>query len=98
MESKLYKTNASGHAGVSWSKAHKRWKAYIYVDDKQIWLGEFVNKDDAIAARKDSELKYAYKRQGLTKQYMKIRIAELEAEVERLNGLLLDNIEADHDN
>lgn len=52
------KANTSGVPGVSWDKKAKKWHAFIKVDGKQIHLGYYTNKADAIAARKAAELKY----------------------------------------
>ncbi|MBD5153088.1 MAG: hypothetical protein HDT16_11700 [Oscillibacter sp.] len=52
------KNNASGHIGVSWNKKEKKWTAKITVDGKNIQLGYFQDKEDAIAARKQAEIKY----------------------------------------
>jgi hypothetical protein len=41
--------NTSGTPGVSWTG--RKWKAYITVDGKDIILGSFDNKDDAVGAR-----------------------------------------------
>ena len=52
------KNNTSGFIGVSWSKSHRKWRAYIKIDYKQKGLGEFIDKTDAIKARLESEKKY----------------------------------------
>lgn len=44
------KTNTSGYKGVSWSKQHSKWVAYIRPDYKKRHLGLFLNKDDAARA------------------------------------------------
>lgn len=50
--------NTSGVVGVHWSKLEQKWKAYIKINQEQIHLGTFNNKDDAIRARKNAEIKY----------------------------------------
>lgn len=55
--SKTYRTNTSGFPGVSFDKKDKKWLAYIIVNYKQITLGRFINKDDAIEARKIAKIK-----------------------------------------
>lgn len=50
--------NTSGTVGVSWNKRDKAWVAYIQVNKKYTSLGYFSNKEDAIAARKEAEIKY----------------------------------------
>ena len=54
----MQKNNTSGHKGVSWDKRKKKWKAQIKVDKKQIHLGLFDNLEEAVAVRKEAELKY----------------------------------------
>jgi len=57
---KLCKNNSSGFNGVSWHKSNKNWSAYIMVDRKKIHLGGFKDKQDAISARKQANIKYGY--------------------------------------
>lgn len=45
---KRMSNNTSGHKGISWSKAAKKWHAYINKDSKRTYLGIFDNKDEAI--------------------------------------------------
>ena len=52
------KNNKSGCSGVYWTNHNKKWCATIGVDGKSIFLGNFVNKEDAIKARIDAENKY----------------------------------------
>ena len=52
------KNNTSGVKGVMWEKSKSKWKAGIRVNYKQIHLGYFDNKEDAIAARLTAEKKY----------------------------------------
>ena len=54
----LGKNNTSGVKGVSYSKKKGKWRAYITVDQKQISLGYFLDKNMAIKARKDAEILY----------------------------------------
>jgi len=54
----LSKKNKSGVTGVRWNKGSKRWVAYVSMNWKQIHLGHFTNKEDAIQARKEAEIKY----------------------------------------
>ena len=53
-----YSNNASGHSGVSWHKPTSKWLAELRRDGKRMYLGVFPLLEDAIAARKDAELKY----------------------------------------
>jgi len=52
------KNSKSGVKGVFWHKGTKKWKAYICHNGKDIHLGYYVNKDDAIAARIEGEKEY----------------------------------------
>ena len=54
------KNNTSGVCGVIWHKQHKKWMAYIMTDSKQKHLGLFVDKLEAICARKSAEIKYVF--------------------------------------
>lgn len=55
---KLRSTNKSGVRGVSWDKRKNRWYATITVDGKMMNLGRYIAKEDAIAARREAELRY----------------------------------------
>lgn len=57
---KLSRRNKSGAKGVIWFpyKGYNKWKAYIRVNYKNINLGFFDTKEEAIAARKAAEEKY----------------------------------------
>jgi HNH endonuclease len=52
----LNSKNKSGHAGVC--AYGKFWKAYIYVEGKEIFLGYHLTLKDAITERKLAEKKY----------------------------------------
>ena len=45
------KNNTSGVSGVGWNKSKQKWVAYIRDHGKQLCLGSFVDKEDAIRAR-----------------------------------------------
>lgn len=51
----LSKANTSGHKGVGWYKANSCWRAYIVRNGRQIHLGYFDRKEDAIAAHARAE-------------------------------------------
>lgn len=53
--SSLSKNNISGVTGVFWDKRRQRWVANITINYKSIYLGSFLNKNDAITARKIAE-------------------------------------------
>jgi hypothetical protein len=48
--------STSGVTGISFSQG--KWRAYIYVDQKQIYLGRFLAKDLAIEARRKAQKEY----------------------------------------
>ena len=50
----LNKNNSSGVTGVSWFKRDKKWRARIFVDGKEISLGLFNDKHDAITKRNEA--------------------------------------------
>lgn len=52
------KDNTSGVTGVVWDKNLNKWRACIMVDGKNHYLGIFYNKEDAIKARLNGEVKY----------------------------------------
>lgn len=54
----LSNRNRTGHLGVSFHKASKKYVAKIYRNRKSIHLGLFDNIEDAVAARKASEKEY----------------------------------------
>lgn len=53
----LYATNTSGARGVHWDNRRSKWIATIKVNGKKIQIGEFKDKQDAIAARTEGEKK-----------------------------------------
>ena len=55
---KIYNTNTSGITGVSWIKRENKWAAQITAFGKMRHLGYFIDKEDAIKARKEAEIKY----------------------------------------
>ena len=50
--------NRKNVKGYCWYKLRAKWKVEIGVNCKKIHLGYFINKQDAIEARKQAELKY----------------------------------------
>lgn len=56
----LSRTNTSGKTGVHKNKDHTGWDAYITVNYENIYLGNFASFEEAVAARKDAELKYGF--------------------------------------
>ena len=54
---KIYKTNKSGYSGVNWHTKKNRWVVRIGHYGKRISIGEFINLQDAIAARIKAENK-----------------------------------------
>ena len=56
----LSKSNTSGKTGVSFNKEKSMWSAYITVNYKTIFLGDFTNFDDAVKTRKEAEKEYGF--------------------------------------
>lgn len=55
----LRSDNSSGVIGVSFNKNTNKWFAYINCDKKRVFTSKlFLNKDDAIKARLEAEVKY----------------------------------------
>lgn len=52
--------NTSGTIGVCWDKRIKKWSARTYIDGGCQNLGSFVDKNDAIRARKEAEKKIGF--------------------------------------
>lgn len=50
--------NTSGCVGVYWSQKAQKWMAQIVVNKQNIYLGTFDDKENAIKARKEAEIKY----------------------------------------
>ena len=48
-------SNTSGVCGVYYSKATKKWGAFINIERRRVHLGLFKEKDDAIMARRSAE-------------------------------------------
>jgi hypothetical protein len=68
----LQRNNTSGCKGVGWNIQTKQWRARIKVNNKEISLGLFDKKDNAIISRLKAEMKYFDKRSWqvqLMKQY-----------------------------
>lgn len=55
LKAKLHKNNKSGHKGVYWVEASQKWRAYIGFKGKNIHIGYYINKEDAILARQKAE-------------------------------------------
>lgn len=53
-------TNTSGVTGVYWHTRDKIWAAHINDNGKQIYLGKFNSKQEAITARKEAEKLLGY--------------------------------------
>jgi len=58
INSKVRVDNTSGVKGISWSERRKKWRAYITLNHKTTFLGEFSKMEDAILNRKQAELIY----------------------------------------
>lgn len=52
----------SGVTGVVFNKKDGKWQAQIGFNGKHVYLGQFLNKSDAIKARNEAEIKYGFRR------------------------------------
>ena len=57
---KVRAESKSGVCGVEWHQQCRKWKAYINANKRRVYLGVYVNLEDAIAARKAAEVKYGF--------------------------------------
>jgi hypothetical protein len=57
---KLDKRNTSGLMGVRFLKNSNKWQADIRVNGVFIYLGRWIDKEEAIKARKEAEIKYGF--------------------------------------
>jgi len=57
---RIYSSNTSGVTGVLRHKDSKKWHSQIRVDKKNIYLGSFHDKFNAICARKSAEVRYNF--------------------------------------
>lgn len=58
---KVYSNNISGHSGVTFT-ARGKWKAQIHVRGRNVYLGCYTDKDEAISVRKKAERKFGFHR------------------------------------
>jgi hypothetical protein len=56
---KVRSDNTSGHRGIIWSKAHRKWRVRFQKDNKGIEVGLFSDLADAVMAR-DAAVKNTY--------------------------------------
>lgn len=56
----ISKSSKSGVHGVTFIRANRKWRAAIGVGGRDLFLGYFIDKFEAIAARKSAENKYHY--------------------------------------
>ena len=58
MNASLRKDNKSGVTGVYYHKLGNFWVSEIWVNQQKIYLGSYIDKQDAINARREAEEKY----------------------------------------
>lgn len=54
----LRKNNSSGHPGIRWNKAARKWYTYITCGLNRIHLGSFDSLEEAIKVRDEAAIKY----------------------------------------
>lgn len=52
--------NTSGTTGVYYCRNSQRYIAFIYVDRKKKYIGQYKNKEDAVNARKEAQRVFGY--------------------------------------
>lgn len=50
--------NISGYIGIYYNKKRREWKASVSKNNKEVFLGWYKNKEDALRARLQGEAKY----------------------------------------
>jgi hypothetical protein len=55
---KLNSNNTSGHKGVTFDKKSKKWQAYVTVNKKLKYLGQFESLELAALVAKEARIKY----------------------------------------
>jgi hypothetical protein len=78
-KAKTESKTSSKYKGVSWHSTANRWRAYIVVDYKQIYLGLFDSEEDAAVA-------YNVKASELFGEFARLNIVDAEMEAERRAG------------
>ena len=58
MNRRKHKNNTSGHKGVSWHKAKRKWEAGIKINGFHKYLGRFDQIEDAVKAYKEGASLY----------------------------------------
>lgn len=67
MKAQLYTHNTSGITGVRWDEKRGKWRAGIYANGRERYLGIFPTVEEAIAARQAAEVEYRAQRGGATR-------------------------------
>jgi hypothetical protein len=65
------KNNTSGFVGVSFRKDNNKWRTWIPVNAKRIYLGTFSTIEEALQSRIDAEIKY-FNEQRTNLHYVKL--------------------------
>jgi hypothetical protein len=55
---KVYTSNKTGYRGIFWKASRNKWSVTIGVNRRCIFVGEFIDKDEAIKARLAAEARY----------------------------------------
>ena len=67
----LIGVNTSGKTGVSYNKEKNMWTAYITVNYKTKYLGDYTDFNDAVNVRKEAEKKYDFTCDDIVANYDK---------------------------
>lgn len=55
---RVRRDSLTGARGVTWDKAKQRWRAYIVVSGRHVYLGRFKTSDEASQSRRAAEMAY----------------------------------------
>jgi len=55
---RICKLNKSGYSGIFYYKRYKKWQADIKINYKQIYLGRFISKKEAVETRNNYVIKH----------------------------------------
>lgn len=64
IDRKNRQNNTSGIMGICWDKKSQKWKTYIRVDKKVVYLGLYSDLEEAKKIRTEAELKYYGRTRG----------------------------------
>lgn len=79
----------SGVKGVCWDRVRRKWKVSVSIDGEKIYLGLFINLDNAIKKRKDTLVELDYIDKLPNKNELNIEVIREIFQYDKLSGILL---------